>query len=95
MLHRNPEIALAWFTRATYAAHLALDPAGLPLTYDQWERRASRMQKEVERELGVAVQRVELDPDELARWAAEAGRAVDAKARAELAAAILARHSAN
>ncbi len=65
--------AIAWFTRRNYPRHRALDPAGLPLTFDDWQSRFTEPSK-------VSV-RVVIDPAKFAAWCRAQGREADAAAR--------------
>lgn len=72
--------AIAWFTRKNFGGHRALDPAGLPPTYDEWHARAGEYVAKAEP--GV---RVVIDPGKFAAWCRAEGRAADAAARTAFA----------
>ena len=65
-----------WFTRKNYPKHRALDPSGLPATFDEWLANAGY---EVER-TGPAL-RVVIDPAAFSTWCRAASRQPDASAR--------------
>lgn len=85
---RQPEVArvlmaagaIAWFTRKNYAGHRALDPAGLPSTFDEWRCRAGQP---VGRHCPGA--RVVFSPGQFAAWCRGEGREADASARTAFA----------
>ena len=83
-LHANRPIpqrrAIAWFTRKNYARHRALDPAGLPPTYDEWLTHA-----EFELARMPTATRVVIDPVRFAAWCRTTSRPADASARAAFA----------
>jgi hypothetical protein len=72
--------AIAWFTRRNYPKHRALDPTGLPATFDEWLEYAGG---EVHR-TGRAL-RVVIDPTQFSTWCRIASRDTDAAARAAFA----------
>jgi hypothetical protein len=65
-----------WFTRRNYPSHRALDPSGLPSTFDEW---LANVGHEVER-TGPAL-RVVIDPARFAAWCRAAPCQPDASAR--------------
>lgn len=81
---RQPEVArvlmaagaIAWFTRKNYVGHRALDPAGLPSTFDEWRVRAGQHRPDV---------RVVFSPGQFAAWCRAEGREADALARSAFA----------
>jgi hypothetical protein len=72
--------AVVWFTRKNYAAHRALDPEGLPPTFDEW--RASIDQHVGHQRPYV---RVVFSPRQFTAWCRAEGRAIDASARTAFA----------
>jgi hypothetical protein len=83
-------VAIAWYRadqwdrlRATSAV-----PDELEDTHAEWHDLAERKLKEL-RELGVNIERVEIDVDQLVTWCADRGRPVDGAARADHAAELL------
>jgi hypothetical protein len=72
--------AIAWFTRKNYAAHRALDPEGLPPTFDEW-------QAQVRQHMGQQrpYMRVVFSPGQFAAWCRAEGRRIDASARTAFA----------
>jgi len=72
--------SVAWFTRKNYLAHRALDPAGLPATFDEWRSRA--VQQVEQEDQGI---RVVFSPRQFSAWCRAEGRAADASARATFA----------
>ncbi len=75
--------AIVWFTRKNYAAHRALDPEGLPPTFDEWQAHV-RQQTGQKR----PYMRVVFSPGQLAAWCRAEGREIDASARTEFAAIV-------
>jgi hypothetical protein len=71
--------AIAWFTRRNYPRHRALDPTGLPVTYDDWLARSGNSEP-----VGGGV-RVVIDPAKFAAWCRAQGREADAAARSAFA----------
>jgi hypothetical protein len=71
--------AIAWFTRRNYPRHRALDPLGLPVTYDDWLGRTGQRDHFGQRA------RVVIDPGKFAAWCRAQGREFDASARTEFA----------
>ena len=85
-------IAVAWFRRAEYPVHRALDPENLQDTFDEWERNARKVRRQLKRG-GVHTTPVLLSPEELIAWCRERLCAIGPRARAELAAERLAEQS--
>jgi hypothetical protein len=75
-----PPRAIVWFTRRNYAAHRALDPEGLPPTFDEW-RAGAGQQSDPQR----PYVRVVFSPKQLAAWCRAEGRQIDASARTAFA----------
>jgi hypothetical protein len=71
---RHP--AIAWFTRRNYTKHRALDPAGLPVAFDDWEFRANQQFM-----LSNVKLRVVIDPGKFSAWCRAQGRDANASAR--------------
>jgi len=84
----------AWLTREDYAAHRALDPNGLPATFDEWLRNAERGVEDVKRK-GIFLHRVAIDPDELAAWCRANHRVVNGRARSQFAVVVYQRSHDN
>src|SRR2546425_12121161 len=85
----NPEsaiIALAWYRPDQWALLRAMsaDAEVLEDVYDSWLAFASQQQRDLEGR-GFTVRRVDVDVAELVRWCEQAGKSVDASARAEFA----------
>lgn len=72
--------SVAWFTRRNYLAHRALDPAGLPATFDEWRSRAVEQGDQEHQRI-----RVVFSPRQFSAWCRAEGRAADASARASFA----------
>jgi len=72
-----PRSAIAWFTRRNYPHHRALDPTGLPLTFDEWQSRAGMPSS--------SSVRVVIDPARFAAWCRAQGREPDDAARTAFA----------
>ena len=72
--------AVAWFTRRNYLQHRALDPGGLPATFDEWLARAEGGLVRATPTL-----RVVIDPVQFSAWCRAASREADAAARAAFA----------
>jgi hypothetical protein len=72
--------AIVWFTRKNYVAHRALDPEGLPPTFDEW--RALVGQRTGQKR---PYRRVVFNPGHFAAWCRAEGRDIDASARTAFA----------
>jgi hypothetical protein len=72
--------AIAWFTRKNFGGHRALDPTGLPPTFDEWHSRAGQFLAEAPPSA-----RVVIDPVKFAAWCRVQGCEADATARAAFA----------
>jgi hypothetical protein len=72
--------AVAWFTRRNYPQHRALDPIGLPLTFDEWLFRVAQPLN-----TAAASARVVIDPAKFSAWCRAQGREPNASARAAFA----------
>lgn len=72
--------ATVWFTRKNYVAHRALDPEGLPPTFDEW--RAGIDEHTGEQRPSV---RVVFSPGKFTAWCREEGREIDDSARTAFA----------
>lgn len=70
--------AVPWFTRRNYLQHRALDPGGLPATFDEWLAHAEGGQ-------ATPGLRVVIDPIQFSAWCRAASREADAAARAAFA----------
>jgi hypothetical protein len=68
--------AVPWFTRKNYTAHRALDPTGLPATFDEWQSHADQYGG---RELPGL--RVVFNARQFAAWCRSERRLPDAAAR--------------
>jgi hypothetical protein len=66
-----------WFTRKNYPKHRALDPSGLPSTFDEWLANAGYEVTPA----GPALLRVVIDPARFATWCRAASCQPDASAR--------------
>jgi hypothetical protein len=73
-------LVVAWFTRRNYARHRALDPAGLPSTFDEWVAYAERNPWEPG-----STQRIVIDPAQFGAWCRAASRQPDGAARTDFA----------
>jgi hypothetical protein len=71
--------AIAWFTPRNYPRHRALDPLGLPVTYDDWLRSIGQRDHSGPRA------RVVIDPVKFSAWCRGQGREFDAAARTAFA----------
>lgn len=71
---------IVWFTRKNYAMHRALDPSGLPATFDEW---LASMAYAVAR--AIPAPRVVIDPVRFAAWCRANSRLADSSARAAFA----------
>jgi hypothetical protein len=69
-----------WFTRKNYAAHRALDPEGLPPTFDEWRALVGHRVGQKRPYL-----RVVFNPGHFAAWCRAEGRDIDASARTAFA----------
>ena len=67
--------AIAWFTRRNYVRHRALDPVGLPLTFDDWLSHVGFG------DTTMPAIRVVIDPAKFAAWCRAHGREADTAAR--------------
>jgi hypothetical protein len=67
---------IVWFTRRNYPKHRALDPSGLPATFDEWLANAA-----YDVEWTGAARRVVIDPAGFATWCRAASCLPDASAR--------------
>ena len=72
--------AIAWFTRRNYSQHRALDPLGLPLTFDEWLFGAGQP-----KDAGRASARVVIDPAKFSAWCRAQGREANGPARTAFA----------
>jgi hypothetical protein len=72
--------AIVWFTRKNYAAHRALDPEGLPPTFDEWHARVGNHADQKRPYV-----RVVFSSGQFAAWCRAEGRDIDASARAAFA----------
>jgi hypothetical protein len=70
---------IVWFTRKNYAMHRALDPSGLPATFDEW---LASMGYSVAR---APARRVVIDPVRFASWCRANARQADGSARTAFA----------
>jgi hypothetical protein len=84
-------LGMPWYRRADWNALLILfvDAAKFPATYDKWLRRAEKAEREFERQ-GTISERVYVDPAEFAGWCAARGLKIDAAARMNFAAQVVA-----
>lgn len=71
---------VAWFTRRNYARHRALDPAGLPATFDEWLAHVGQQRRRQD-----PIVRVVIDPVQFSAWCRAASREADASARTAFA----------
>jgi hypothetical protein len=71
---------VAWFTRRNYAQHRAMDPAGLPSTFDEWLAHVAQQCRQKD-----PVLRVVIDPAQFSAWCRAASRDADALARTAFA----------
>jgi hypothetical protein len=69
-----------WFTRENYAAHRALDPDGLQMSFDEWIQTVERGLKQLELQ-GIVPARVVIDPTDFAAWCRGEGREINGDAR--------------
>lgn len=83
---RPRRVALPWYRAADYArlCSLMADGDRLPARYDAWRLSAEQVEREVARS-GVAVVRIEIEPEAFAAWCAHHGLARDGAARARFA----------
>jgi hypothetical protein len=72
--------AVAWFTRRNHLQHRALDPGGLPATFDEW---LAHTEGGLTR--ATPVLRVVIDPVQFSTWCRAASCEADAAARAAFA----------
>ena len=47
--------AIAWFTRKNFVGHRALDPTGLPPTFDEWHSRAGQQAIQADQNVRVVI----------------------------------------
>lgn len=78
---------LAWLGRADYQRFHTLDPDGLPPRFQDWQRNAQAIEKQV-KQRGAIVHRVEIDIDQFIGFCAAAGIEPNSQARARFAADI-------
>jgi hypothetical protein len=71
---------IAWFTRRNYAAHRALDPEGLPPTFDEWRALVGQHTGHIRPHM-----RVVFSPGQFTAWCRAEGREIDASARTAFA----------
>jgi len=71
--------SVAWFTRRNYPRHRALDPLGLPVTYDDWLGHIGQHDHSGPRA------RVVIDPGQFSAWCRGQGREFNAASRAAFA----------
>lgn len=72
--------AVAWFTRRNYLQHRALDPGGLPATFDEWLAQAEGAVTRATPAL-----RIVIDPVQFSTWCRATSCQADAAARAAFA----------
>jgi hypothetical protein len=77
-------VGFAWYRPEQWARlrELASDTAQIEETHEAWLSTAERTEADV-RALGIVVERVAVDVDEIADWCNQDGRAFDSTARAE------------
>ena len=75
-------VGIAWYRRSDWDKLRALfvDSDKLPSTWDDWERRATAMER-MAQEQGKRVVRAEIRPKHFADWCIRTGRQPDADAR--------------
>lgn len=84
--------AVGWYRREQWPrlVEVSVDREDLEATYDDWLPEAEKFVNRMRR-LGMAVEKVEMDVEELLAWCRQQGRFVDADARATYAAVLLQR----
>lgn len=84
---RDVVTAVAWYRREQWSRliEVSRDWVELEKTYDEWEA-ATLLAMERMQARGAALERVDIDVEELARWCQAERRYVDGAARAEFAA---------
>lgn len=87
---RDPRFAgtgLAWYRRQDYPRILQImaDAELLPPTFDKWQGKAEKLEREIARKGGKPV-RVQIDPDKFVAWCTAHGHDVDAAGRRAFAA---------
>lgn len=88
------KVAVLWPDAANYARFVEVcDDRIKHATVDEYHASAGAKLEQLARQ-GVAVQRIDFDPDELLRWAIAGRRRVDSQARAEYAAILAGRERA-
>ncbi len=76
-------VGIAWYKdEHTYRKTLEtfIDSKNMPSTYSEWQSIVGRQIEEVKR-TGNAAIRVDIDPDEVARWCASHGFRIDTQGR--------------
>ena len=75
-------VGIAWYRPERYnrVREVMADGISFPKTHASWSQKAGRMERELGRQ-GFAPERVEVDPDEFARWCAGRELAPDSAAR--------------
>jgi hypothetical protein len=74
-------VIVPWLLEREYRQHRALDPTGLPKTFDAWRKEAQAHAIGLARLRVRRVVQVVIHPGELEAWARQAGRPVDDEAR--------------
>ncbi|NLD53377.1 MAG: hypothetical protein GX652_01780 [Burkholderiaceae bacterium] len=75
-------VGIAWYRPERYdrVREVMSDGISFPKTHASWRQKASRMERELGRQ-GFSPQRVDVDPDEFARWCSVRDVAPDSAAR--------------
>jgi hypothetical protein len=76
---------VAWFTRKNYQRHRALDPAGLPVAFEDWLFSAGQQVVAASPSA-----RVVIDPAKFSAWCRAQGRESDTSARGAYAQVVAA-----
>jgi hypothetical protein len=80
----SPEavVGIAWYKPECYdrIREVMADGVSFPKTHASWRQKAGRMERELRRQ-GAEPVRVDVDPDEFARWCAELAMPPDSEAR--------------
>ncbi len=79
---------LLWPSRENYARFAAVCDDAVPETFDKFEAMALPRLRSIEREYGIAIAKIDFDPDRMALWCRENFGKVDSNARKFYAAFI-------
>ncbi len=84
--HQPMVQALVWYKKEDWNTlrDMFVDADLLPLTYDDWLKRAEAMKTQVQ-DAGDAVIKVYIDPETFPKWCEDKGLQMDAEARSQLA----------